>query len=285
MATSKASQDTRVVLITGCSNGGIGAGLATEFSQNGFLVFASARSLSSMSELGDNIRKLELDVTSDTSCENAVKTIYAEAGHIDVLVSNAGVANVGALLDIPLETAQKVMDTNLYGTVRLVHLIAPQMVNRGRGLIVPVGSTAGELSVPFMGYYNISKAALHAYSETLKEELRPFGVNVMLLVPGTVISKIADNEAKRYETNIPDDSFYRGYKEQMTHVLYYGQNASPWPTDKFAKAVVRAALSSSPPTFLHLGGTTTLWAFLKWLPRPMALRMIWNSTVGNVTNK
>lgn len=68
----------------------------------------------------------------------------------------------------------------------------------------------------------------------------------------------------------------------MTNVLYYGQNHDPMPASKFAKVVVGKALSSNPPTYMTAGGTTTLWAFLKWLPRPFALKMIWNSTVGEL---
>jgi len=99
---------------------------------------------------------------------------------------------LGPLLDITVETAQKVMSTNFFGTVRFVRLIGPLMVKRKKGLIIPVGSTAGELSIPFMGYYSPTKAALHSYTETLGLELKPFGVHVMLCSPGTVISNIAN---------------------------------------------------------------------------------------------
>ncbi|KAF9553107.1 oxidoreductase [Agrocybe pediades] len=272
------SQASPVVFITGCSNGGIGSALAVEFAQRGCLVYASARSVTAMSDLPESIRKLQLDVTNDTACEKAVQTIIEEAGHIDIFISNAGVANVGPLLDITVETAQKVMDTNLFGTVRLVRLIGPHMVKRKKGLIIPVGSTAGELSIPFMGYYNPSKAALHAYTETLALELKPFGVHVMLCSPGSVKSNIADVSV----SNLPEGSFYSANEDKMTRVLFYGQNRSPMPTNKFAKVVVDKALTSSPPTYMTAGGTTTLWSFLKWLPRPFALKMIWNATVGEL---
>jgi len=274
------SETPLVVFITGCSNGGIGSALTAEFVRNGCLVYASARSLASMSELGEDIRKLEVDVTNHASCEKAVEMIYAEAGRVDIFVSNAGVASVGALLDVSLETAQKVMDINFYGTLRLVHLIGPRMGRRGKGLIVTMGSTSGELPIPFAGLYNSSKAALHAYTETLAEECRPLGVNVMLCVPGTVVSNIAKNEAKIYERNIPDDSLYIGYKAKMNEILFFGQKNGPMPTEKFAKGVVKTTLSAHPPTYMTYGSTTTLWAFLKWLPRATAIRMIWNNVVG-----
>ncbi|KDR72264.1 hypothetical protein GALMADRAFT_253091 [Galerina marginata CBS 339.88] len=272
-------ENTRVVFITGCSNGGIGSSLAAEFARSGCLVYASARSLGSLSDLDDNIRKLELDVTHDASCEQTVNAIYEATGRIDIFVSNAGISSIGALLDVSIETSQRIMDTNYFGTVRLVRLIGTRMALRGKGLIIPIGSTAGELPIPFKGHYNASKAALHSFTETLGEELRPFGVNVMLCAPGTVRSNIANNEAKNFERNLPQDSLYSGYKKQMNHVLFYGQNTSPMATDQFAKVFVRTAVSPHPPPYMTAGGTTTLWAFLKWLPRPKAIRMIWNSTV------
>lgn len=162
-----------------------------------------------MSDLGDGINKLEVDVTKDASCEQAVKTIYEATGRIDIFVSNAGVSSIGsscsdleyitginfylgALLDVSIETAQRIMDTNFFGTVRLARLIGNRMALRGKGLIIPVGSTAGELPIPFKGHYNASKAALHAFTETLGEEIRPFGVTVMLCAPGTIRSNIAN---------------------------------------------------------------------------------------------
>lgn len=95
------------------------------------------------------------------------------------------------MLDVPLETAQKVINTNLFGVIRLVNLVGPRMVKRGKGVIVPIGSINGQLPCPFMGMYNASKAAVHSYTETLTNELKPFGVHVMLVSPGAVKSKIA----------------------------------------------------------------------------------------------
>jgi len=269
-----------VVFITGCSNGGIGSTLATEFAGKGCIVYASSRSLRSLSELGGNIKKLEVDVTNDASCEQAVKTIYEETGRIDIFVSNAGVSITCPLLDVSVETAKMVMDTNLYGTMRLVQLIGPQMAKRGKGLIVPIGSTAGELPVPFKGLYNASKAALHAYTETLGEECRPLGVSVMLCAPGNVSSNIANNSVKLVENKLPEDSLYHGYATEINRIIDFSQKNSTMPREEFGKILVRKALSPHPPTYMTAGGKTTLWKFLKWLPRATAIRMIWNATVG-----
>lgn len=97
------------------------------------------------------------------------------------------------LMDVPLQQAKLVMDTNFFGFLRICNLVVPRMAaSKSKGLIVAVGSILGEIGTPWKGMYNSSKAALHAYTETLEMECRPFGVNVMLVVPGSVISNIAN---------------------------------------------------------------------------------------------
>ncbi|KAF9481265.1 oxidoreductase [Pholiota conissans] len=271
--------EPRVVFITGCSEGGIGAALVAEFLQNNCIVYASARSLTSMAGLSHkNLKKLQVDVTSDESVQAAVTQIYETDGlNIDVLVLNAGVASTLALLDVPLESAQKVINTNLFGVIRLVNLVAPKMVKRGKGTIVPIGSINGELPCPFMGMYNASKAAVHAYAETLTNELKPFGVHVMLVSPGAVKSKIASNDKISV---VPEGSLYEPYKEKIAKILYSGQNAKDcMATDKFAKLVVGKALLPNPPQYFTAGGMVRLFWFLSWLPRPTALNMMWKSLV------
>lgn len=96
------------------------------------------------------------------------------------------------LLDVSFEEAQRVFNTNFWGLIRLVTHIVPRMAQRRQGTVVAVGSILGEIGTPFQGFYNASKAALHAYTETLVSECKPLGVRVMLLVPGSVRSNISN---------------------------------------------------------------------------------------------
>ncbi|KAF8172066.1 oxidoreductase [Pholiota molesta] len=226
-----ATQRLPVVFITGCSDGGIGAALVNEFLKRQHSVYASARSFSSMSTLSHaNLRKLEVDVTDTASVQAAVKQIYETDGQeIDILVSNAGITCIDPLLDVTLERSQSVMDTNLFGTIRLVNAVVPRMATRGQGLVIAVGSILGELGTPFSGLYNTSKAALHSYIETLSLECKPLGVKVMLVSPGSVRSNIIVIEKRLNSSQGPDSM----------------------PTDVFCKRI--------------------------WLPRTVALNMIWNS--------
>ncbi|KAF9481268.1 NAD-binding protein [Pholiota conissans] len=271
------TQRLPVVFITGCSDGGIGSGLVKEFLSREHLVYASTRSLASMSTLAhENLRKLAVDVTDTASVDAAVRKIYEEDGEeIDIVVANAGITCIDPLLDVTLERSQLVMDTNLFGAVRVVNAVAPRMAKRGRGLIVTIGSIVGELGTPFSGLYNTSKAALHAYTETLSVELRPLGVNVMLVSPGSVRSNIINNQKKTFALN--PSSIYKDFAPQIERRLNSSQGPDSMPTADFCRAVVDAALAPAPPPYISLGGTVRLFNFLKWLNRQRALGMIYNS--------
>ncbi|KAJ7623598.1 NAD-binding protein [Roridomyces roridus] len=241
-----------IVLITGCSNGGIGAALCRSFLARGYVVYASARSVEAMSDLvHENVRKLVMDVADDAQ-------VLEETGGIDILVSNAGCVHIGALLDTPFEEGIKVMQTNFFGFVRLVKHVVPHMARRKKGKVVVIGSIYGELATPFEGFYNASKAALHSYAETLRMECQPVGVKVVLVAPGAVKSNIAIKSAY----TVPEDSLYKSFEKQINHVRYISQSKDSGVMDT--------------DEYLSLGGFTTVWWFLKWLRRTTAESLIWS---------
>jgi 1-acylglycerone phosphate reductase len=187
------------------------------------------------------------------------------------------------------------MDTNLFGTIRLVNAVVPRMATRGQGLVIAVGSILGELGTPFSGLYNTSKAALHSYIETLSLECKPLGVKVMLVSPGSVRSNIivvcslflpstalntncSDVEQNQKKTfALHEQSLYKDFAVQIEKRLNSSQGPDSMPTDVFCKRIVDKALATAPPAYISLGGTAALFYWLKWLPRTVALNMIWNS--------
>ncbi|KAJ6629539.1 oxidoreductase [Mycena sp. CBHHK59/15] len=243
-----------VVFITGCSNGGIGAALCRSFLAGGHIVYATARSIEAMSDLvHDNVRKLVVDVTDDSSVEKGVEQVYAETEGIDILVSNAGYSHIGPLLDTPFEEGMKVVQTNFFGFVRLVKNVVPRMGKRGKGTVVAIGSILGELATPFQGFYNASKAALHSYTETLCMECQPIGVQVSLIAPGSIRSNISVKSAY----TVPEGSFYTKLEKQIKHVMYQSQTTEygVMDTDQFANIVVEKISSPTPPQYLTLVGS------------------------------
>ncbi|CAK5281273.1 unnamed protein product [Mycena citricolor] len=265
-----------IALITGCSNGGIGAAFCRKLLAKGYIVYATARSVQAMSDLEhENAHKLVVDVTNDASVVKAIDTVYAETEGIDLLISNAGFAHIGPLLDTPFEEGMRVMQTNFFGFVRLVKNVVPRMARRGHGTVVAISSILGELPMPFEGFYNASKAALRSYTETLQMECKPLKVKVVLVAPGSIRSNIAAKSAY----TVPEDSFYKAFEKQIQRVMYLSQTAEygVMDTDQFANAIIGDVTSASPSPYISIGGFTTKAWLLQWVKRTWALDLIWNS--------
>ena len=168
------------VLITGASRG-LGHALAAELHGRGYDVVATARNLSDLADL-DASDKVPLDVTDPKSVEAAV----AAAAELDVLVNNAGLTVQAPVEAVPIDVFRSVIETNLFGPLRLMQAFLPGMRKRGRGTIVNVSSGGVRSAPPLQGAYSASKAALELLSETLRKELEPFGVRVLVISAGGI---------------------------------------------------------------------------------------------------
>ncbi|KAL0951483.1 hypothetical protein HGRIS_008170 [Hohenbuehelia grisea] len=264
----------KVVLVTGCSAGGIGFALSERFAECGCKVYATARNVDKMQGFkGSNIETLALDVNDDDAVQSVVQRILDVEGKIDVVVNNAGAICIGALLDIPLEKVKEAFDTNAFAALRVAKAVMPPMVKRRSGVIVNVGSIVGDIPTPWNGIYSASKAALHSLTEVLMMEAKPFNVSVMLVVPGAVRSNIANNSNSSFR--LPPDSLYGAFLHNMIDRMNVSQGAHSMPTEVFVRKVVANALKEKPPAYITLGGNAKLFSFLKWLPRAFVLWIMW----------
>lgn len=181
----------KVVLITGTSSG-IGQTTARLLSQRGYKVFGTSRNPSS-AKMIPNVEMLTLDVRDDNSVMACVKAVSGQAGHLDVLVNNAGYELAGALEEIALDEAKAQFETNFFGIIRMVKAALPLMHKQERGQIINISSLAGLSPVPFMGIYSASKFALEGYSEALRLEVKPFNLHVSLVEAGFLKTPMMDN--------------------------------------------------------------------------------------------
>ncbi|MGI8756623.1 MAG: SDR family oxidoreductase [Acidimicrobiales bacterium] len=172
------------VLITGCSTG-IGRAAARELHARGHDVVATARRTEALEDLGAALA-LPLDVTEPESIRSAVR----QAGNLDALVNNAGIAVYGPLESIPLEDVRRTFETNTFGALAMMQAVVPTFRQRRSGVVVNVSSVAGRFAPALSGIYSASKFALEAMSEALRAEVRRFGVRVHLIEPGVVSSHI-----------------------------------------------------------------------------------------------
>uniref|UniRef100_A0A2N9EH98 Ketoreductase domain-containing protein n=1 Tax=Fagus sylvatica TaxID=28930 RepID=A0A2N9EH98_FAGSY len=256
-----------VVLITGCSEGGIGHALARAFAANNCLVVATSRSKVSMADLEQDPRFFlqELDVLSHDSVQRVVSSVLEKHGRIDVLVNNAGVLCVGPLAEIPLSDLQRTFDTNVYGSIRLVQAVVPHMASRRKGKIVNVGSVAALAPGPWAGVYTASKAALHALTDTLRQELRHFGIDVINVAPGAIRSNIGNTSIANY-SQLPEWKLYKPFEAAIRARAHFSQGTKSTPSEEFAKKTVAAVLKKNPPAWFSYGHYSTVLAVMYHLP-------------------
>src|SRR3954452_12522453 len=185
----------KVVLITGSSTG-FGRDAAETLARRGYTVFASMRDCSGKNaghkQALERIAKEEhlalsvtdLDVSSDNSVEAAVQEIARQSGRIDVVINNAGVASLGVTEGYTLAQWKRLFDVNLFGVVRVNRAVLPAMRRHGSGLLIHVSSAAGRAVAPYLGMYSASKFALEALADSYRFELKPFGIDPVLVEPG-----------------------------------------------------------------------------------------------------
>ncbi len=179
------------IIITGSSSG-FGLKAAKDFADQGNKVFATMRqpdgkNADKKAELeghSAHIKVVNMDVTNEGSVKEAMDGILAEAGNIDILINNAGIMYLGITEAFSVEQARFQMETNYYGAIRTMQAVLPSMRSSGRGLIINTSSLVGRMSPPFFGTYTATKHALEGYSQALRYEVSPFGVDVVMVEPG-----------------------------------------------------------------------------------------------------
>src|ERR1051325_6590201 len=260
-----ASLEKQVVLVTGCSTG-IGRALARELGARGHRPFATARRLGSIADLAaEGIDTLQLDVKNEASIRAAVQAVVDRTGRLDVLVNNAGINVYGPVAEVPLESLRDMFDTNVLGLAAVTQAVFPHMADRRSGLIVNVGSVVGLLPTPFAGAYCATKSAVHTFSEVLRMEVRPFGIDVIVVQPGGVKSSIADSGARGLERYRSERSRYHRVYAGIEKRAYASQN-DPMPAEDFARELVAQAFTTPAPRVIRLGTGADRWARLAEMP-------------------
>jgi NADP-dependent 3-hydroxy acid dehydrogenase YdfG len=179
---------SKTILITGASSG-FGRDTAETLHRAGHTVYASLRdaqgknraAADALRELG--IKTVELDVSDDASVEAGVTEVLAEAGEIDVLVNNAGIASAGVTEAFTTEQAKAIFDTNVIGLLRVTRAVLPSMRHQHDGLIINIGSVLGRVTFPFLGIYGASKFAVEALTDSLRYEVSQLGIEVVEVQP------------------------------------------------------------------------------------------------------
>ncbi|KAI0182100.1 NAD(P)-binding protein [Hypoxylon sp. FL1284] len=270
MSGPKPGQKT--VLITGCTPGGIGHGLCLEYHRQGLHVIASARRPEVLTELGAlGMSTLALDVTDAESikiCHEEVAKLTN--GKLDILVNNAGRTHTHPATDVIIPDVRQTFETNVISIMAMVQAFVDQLI-AAKGLIINISSLSSCTPYVFGSVYCATKAAVAAYSRTLRLELAPFGVRVMVSMTGTVKSNTASQPLR----DLPKNSLYWPVKHIFEWRQVFSQNDSTFPTEVFAQGLVASSLRPERPLFMRAlfgrpdwfwyGGLATLLWYGQWV--------------------
>lgn len=260
----------RVALVTGASSG-MGKDIALRLVAEGYTVYGGARRVARMADLAAvGGATVELDMTDEASIAAAVDRVLRERGRIDVLVNNAGYGQYGALEDVPVSEGRRQFETNVIGLARLTQLCLPPMRTHKFGKIINISSIGGKFAFPLGGWYHASKYALEGYSDALRNEVRQFGIDVIVIEPGGISSEwegIAGQEAERF-------SGHGVYREMV--VKFRGLQGRKAPPPSVVSDLVVKALRAKRPAIRYHGGLMAgpLLFLRRWLSDRMFDRLV-----------
>lgn len=254
---------SRVVLITGCSTG-IGRALAQAFIDNGDIALATARNASVLEGL--DCDHFALDVNSADSIAQLVADISQTYDKIDVLVNNAGVATMGPVAGLPLDTLRQQLETNTIAPIAMLQACLPLLQEAQAPMLVNIGSVSGILTTPFAGAYCASKSALHALSDALRMELAPLGIKVITVQPGGVTSALGDNASAAVDSWLNEDNLYWPLRDDIIGRAKAQQEGAT-AAEKFAEEIVIKLTDEKPEPIIRAGAKSTLLPALeRWVP-------------------
>lgn len=236
----------KVALVTGASSG-IGESAAELLHKAGFKVYGAARRVDKMKSLEEKgISVISLDVTNEKSIETCVDTITKKEGSIDILVNNAGYGSYGAVEDVPMEEARRQFEVNIFGLARLTQLVLPKMRENRYGKIVNISSMGGKIYTPFGAWYHATKHALEGWSDSLRLEVAPFGIDVVIVEPGGIKTPWGNIAAE----NLQNTSGKGAYAEQAIKTAestakMYASNRLTDP-EAIGKVILKAVSARKP---------------------------------------
>ena len=258
-------KNNKVILLTGASSG-IGYDTAVALAQQGHKVYAAARRVDRMEPLREyGIVPLKMDVTDEASMQEGVKTLLDAEGRIDVLINNAGYGYFGAVENVPMDDARNQLEVNVFGLARLCQLVLPTMRAKHSGRIINTASVAGRAVFYYGGWYHVSKYAVESLSDALRMELKPFGIDVVIIEPGA----IKTNWGIIAADHLIESSKGTAYEQTGTMMAnnlrnMYLSNTISDPA-VVRKSIVRAVNARRPCTRYRIGRMANAIVFFHWL--------------------
>ncbi|QDU35341.1 putative oxidoreductase [Poriferisphaera corsica] len=261
------ASDQKTVLVTGAS-AGIGKATAKVLHEVGFNVYACARRVEKMDDLkAMGVKPIRMDVTDEGSMEEGIHQIEQEAGGVDILVNNAGYGSYGAVEDVDMDEARRQFEVNVFGLARLSQLVLPHMREAGFGKIVNVTSVGGKIYSPMGGWYHATKHAVEGLSDCMRNEVKGFGVDVIVVEPGAIATEWSGIASKSL-VKTSGKSAYREQAELMVKMLDAAENHPKVSKPKVIGDVILKAVTDRRPRTRYVAGymAKTILRMRKFLP-------------------
>jgi NAD(P)-dependent dehydrogenase (short-subunit alcohol dehydrogenase family) len=251
---SQTQDSLGTVLITGGTDG-LGRAAAILLAERGYRVFAGGRSTEKLQSLLQHaaqhklpLEPITLDVCDDASVDQAIAEIERRSGPVEILVNNAGIAIMAAMEDLSLADLHRQFETNIFGVLRATKRVLPEMRRHRRGRIINMSSISGKVAAPLFGAYSSSKHALEAISDSMRLELYPFDVHVVLIEPGYIhtnmnrtAAELSSNYAKGADKS-PYGPIYQQFMASWDRI----RHASRYKPEDCARVVLRAVRDTPP---------------------------------------
>lgn len=245
--------NSKVALVTGASSG-IGEATAVKLKSLGYSVYAAARRTDRMRSLANaGIHVLALDVTDDASMQAGIKEVISRSGRIDVLVNNAGYGSYGTVEEVPLDEARAQFDVNVFGAARLIQLVLPHMRAQGSGCIVNITSMGGKIHTPLGAYYHGTKFALEAISDCLRMEVKPFGIDVVVIEPGGIKTEWAGIAADKLRAVSGKGAYASQAHAMAESMVGEASRKRQSPPELIADTIAKAVTANRPKTRYAVG--------------------------------
>lgn len=252
----------KVVLITGAS-AGIGKETAKLLAGNGHIVYGAARRLEKMQDLKAlGVKLLAMDVTDEEDMTKGVQEILEREKRIDVLVNNAGYGSYGALEDVPLSEARYQFEVNIFGLARLTQLVLPTMRAQRSGKIINVSSIGGSFGEPHGAWYHATKFAVEGLSDSLRMELKQFGIDVVVIKPGAIVTEW-NTIARENLAAVSGNTVYSDLALKHVKLMEHADGQMGSQPIVIARAIQKAIGSKNPKTRYSVGGGAKMVLFLR----------------------
>lgn len=238
----------KTIVITGASSG-MGKDFALDLLKKGHMVYGLARRIEKMGDIVQAGGKaIAMDVTDETQIQKAVDQILNEQGKVDVLINNAGYAVYGTVEEVPIDVARRQFEVNIFGLASLTQKIIPGMRERKSGTIINISSMGGKMYTPMGSWYHATKHALEGWSDCLRIELKPFGVDVVIIEPGGIATEFGNVFQENLQGDAENGPYANALQKIIQSISVMNEKGQLSPPSVITKLIDKAVHSKKPKT-------------------------------------